>query len=70
MRYFDDKANPPGSPFRSRFTEAEWRERQRAERREDLFQVAMVIAFFGVVAGIALEVFARIVSHGAHGISN
>jgi hypothetical protein len=69
MRYFDDKASPPGSPFRSRFTEAEWRERQRAERREELFQVAMVIAFFVVVASFVLEVFARIVSHGAHGIS-
>jgi hypothetical protein len=70
MRYFDDKANPPGSPFRSRFTETEWRERQRAERREELFQVVMGIAFVCGVAWGALEVFARIISHGAHGISN
>jgi hypothetical protein len=69
-RYYDDKANPPGSLFRSRFTEAEWRRHQREERRNELFVVAMVLAIFAVVAWGALEVLARIVSHGAHGISN
>lgn len=47
-----------------RFTEAEWRKRQR---RETLFEVGMVIAFFIFVAWGALELFERITSHGAHG---
>lgn len=68
MRYFDDKTNPPGSAFRSRFTEAEWRESQRAEQREEWFKAVMGFAFVVGVAVIALEIFARIVSHGAHGI--
>lgn len=68
MRYFDDKANPPGSPFRARFTESEWRESQRAEQREEWFKASMGFAFVVGVAVCLLEIFARLVSDGTCGI--
>jgi hypothetical protein len=44
-----------------------WRDRQRAERREDLFQAAMGCAFVVGIIWLVLEVFARAASHGASG---